>query len=204
MYFHRFGSHAQHVGLALGGWQHHGAVGGGGLSKDDAAQVAQADARARLGILDADGACRAMSRPRGMLHGGDGRGLVQDGTDNHLAARRHEHGQRGTHHLLGGLTAIDARQLQLPTRRLLVLARLCLQLESASLEELAVEGVLAEGNAVEGDDVRFLQVSGASCNKISVGAGFTDGHYINETSIEKLSAIRGVKVSRYFPDRNGD
>lgn len=58
--------------------------------------------------------------------------------------------------------------------------------------------------AVEGDDVRFLQVSGASCNKISVGAGFTDGHYINETSIEKLSAIRGVKVSRYFPDRNCD
>lgn len=55
--------------------------------------------------------------------------------------------------------------------------------------------------AVYGDEILFLQVSGSSYNKISVGSGFTDGNVVNATSLEELSAIPGIKISRFIlPD----
>lgn len=53
--------------------------------------------------------------------------------------------------------------------------------------------------AVEGDDVRFMQVSGGSNNLISIGNGFTDGHYQNVTSIDQLKQLKGVRICRYIP-----
>ena len=53
--------------------------------------------------------------------------------------------------------------------------------------------------AVEGDDERFMQVSGGSNNLISIGNGFTDGHYQNVTSIDQLKQLKGVRICRYIP-----
>ena len=52
--------------------------------------------------------------------------------------------------------------------------------------------------AVNGDEILFLQVSGGSYNKISVGKGYTDGYVIDANSIEKVSSIPGLKISRYI------
>ena len=51
--------------------------------------------------------------------------------------------------------------------------------------------------AVNGEEILFLQVSGGSYNRISVGRGFTDGNVINATSVEEISSIPGLKISRY-------
>ena len=51
--------------------------------------------------------------------------------------------------------------------------------------------------SVNGDEILFMQVSGGSFNRISIGQGFTDGNYINATSIEQLSEIPGLKISRF-------
>ena len=52
--------------------------------------------------------------------------------------------------------------------------------------------------AVNGEELLFLQVSGGNYNRISVGRGFTDGNVINATSIDEISAIQGLKISRYI------
>ena len=53
--------------------------------------------------------------------------------------------------------------------------------------------------AIYGDEILFMQVSGSSYNRISIGKGFTDGNVSNVTSLEELSAIQGLKISRYTP-----
>lgn len=58
--------------------------------------------------------------------------------------------------------------------------------------------------AIEGDDVRFMQVSGGSNNRISIGMGFTDGNYQNVTFIDEIRQFRGVKISRYIPEEPAD
>ena len=52
--------------------------------------------------------------------------------------------------------------------------------------------------AVNGAEILFLQVSGGNYNKISVGKGFTDGNINNATSLEEISALSGLKISRYI------
>jgi len=58
--------------------------------------------------------------------------------------------------------------------------------------------------AVNGEEILFLQVSGGSCNRISVGKGFSDGVVMNATTEEEISAIPGLKISRYIPAINKD
>ena len=52
--------------------------------------------------------------------------------------------------------------------------------------------------AVNGEELLFLQVSGGNYNRISVGRGFTDGNVIDVRSVEEISAIPGLKISRYI------
>ena len=54
--------------------------------------------------------------------------------------------------------------------------------------------------SVNGDEILFLQVSGGSYNRISVGTGFSDGYYENVTSLEEISSFPGLKISRFIPD----
>ena len=54
--------------------------------------------------------------------------------------------------------------------------------------------------AVNGEEILFLQVSGGNYNRISVGLGFTDGNIIDARSIEEISAIHGLKISRFNTD----
>ena len=49
-----------------------------------------------------------------------------------------------------------------------------------------------------------MQVSGGSNNRISIGMGFTDGYYQNVTSIDEIRQFRGVRISRYIPEKNVD
>lgn len=49
---------------------------------------------------------------------------------------------------------------------------------------------------VNGDEIRFLQISGMNYNKISVGRGFSDGNLADETSIEVISRIPSLKICR--------
>ena len=51
--------------------------------------------------------------------------------------------------------------------------------------------------AINGEEILFLQVSGGNYNRISVGKGFSDGNIENATSLEEISAIPGLKISRY-------
>ena len=53
---------------------------------------------------------------------------------------------------------------------------------------------------INGEEIVFLQVSGGSYNRISIGKGFSDGNVENVTSIEELSVIPGLKISRYHPE----
>ena len=55
--------------------------------------------------------------------------------------------------------------------------------------------------AVNGDEILFMQVSGGSYNRISVGVGFSDGFVENLTSLEDISLLPGLKISRYIPDK---
>ena len=55
--------------------------------------------------------------------------------------------------------------------------------------------------AVNGDEILFLQVSGGSYNRISVGKGFSDGNVVNVTSPEQISALSGLKISRYIKQK---
>lgn len=55
--------------------------------------------------------------------------------------------------------------------------------------------------AVNGEEILFLQVSGGNYNRISVGRGFTDGNVINATSIDQISSIPGLKISRYIQNK---
>lgn len=54
--------------------------------------------------------------------------------------------------------------------------------------------------AINGEEILFLQVSGSNYNRISVGAGFSDGIVESLTSAEEISRIPGLKISR-FADR---
>ena len=51
--------------------------------------------------------------------------------------------------------------------------------------------------AVNGEEILFLQVSGGSCNRISVGKGFSDGVVMNATTEDEIAAIPGLKISRF-------
>lgn len=51
----------------------------------------------------------------------------------------------------------------------------------------------------DGDNVTFLQVSGGSYNKISVGSGFSDGNNTDVRSAEAIGMIPGLKISRWIP-----
>ena len=50
--------------------------------------------------------------------------------------------------------------------------------------------------AINGEEIIFLQVSGGNYNRISVGEGFSDGNVKNVTTLEQISAIPGLKISR--------
>ena len=50
--------------------------------------------------------------------------------------------------------------------------------------------------AVNGDEVLFIQISSLNYNRISVGKGFSDGNYKDETSMEVISQIPSLKISR--------
>ena len=52
--------------------------------------------------------------------------------------------------------------------------------------------------SVNGEEILFLQVSGGSFNRISVGFGFTDGNVVNATSLDQLAGIPGLKISRFI------
>lgn len=54
--------------------------------------------------------------------------------------------------------------------------------------------------AVNGEEILFLQVSGSNCNLISVGRGFRDGYVLDARSLEEISALSGLKISRYVPE----
>lgn len=56
--------------------------------------------------------------------------------------------------------------------------------------------------AIYGDEILFMQVSGSTYNRISVGKGFTDGNVSNVTSLEELSSLPGLKISRYIPEND--
>lgn len=58
--------------------------------------------------------------------------------------------------------------------------------------------------AVNGEEILFLQVSGGSYNRISVGRGFTDGNIIDARSLEELSSAHGLKISRYIRTDEND
>lgn len=51
--------------------------------------------------------------------------------------------------------------------------------------------------AIHGEEIIFLQVSGGNYNKISVGKGFSDGNVMDARTLEELSVIPGLKISRY-------
>ena len=53
--------------------------------------------------------------------------------------------------------------------------------------------------AIYGEEILFLQVSGGNYNRISIGKGFTDGNVSDVRTVEELSAIPGIKISRYHP-----
>ena len=50
--------------------------------------------------------------------------------------------------------------------------------------------------------MRFMQVSGASNNRISIGSGFSDGNYQNVTSVDEIRHFWGIKISRYIPEES--
>ena len=52
--------------------------------------------------------------------------------------------------------------------------------------------------AVNGEEILFLQVSGGNYNRSSVGLGFTDGNVMDARSVEEISSIPGLKISRYI------
>lgn len=54
--------------------------------------------------------------------------------------------------------------------------------------------------AINGEEILFLQVSGGSYNMISVGQGFSDGNVENLTTLEEISVMHGLKISRYIPE----
>jgi len=51
--------------------------------------------------------------------------------------------------------------------------------------------------AINGEEIIYLQVSGGNYNKISIGKGFSDGNVMDVRSLEGLSAIPGLKISRF-------
>ena len=55
--------------------------------------------------------------------------------------------------------------------------------------------------AINGEEILFLQVSGGNYNRISIGRGFTDGNVIDAKSIEEISSIPGLKISRYIKNK---
>ena len=57
---------------------------------------------------------------------------------------------------------------------------------------------------IEGEDFRFIQVSGGSNNRISVGNGYTDGNYQDVTSVDELRHLWGVKISRFIPGETSE
>lgn len=54
--------------------------------------------------------------------------------------------------------------------------------------------------AVNGEEILFLQVSGSNYNRISVGRGFRDGYVLDARSLEEISVLPGLKISRYTPE----
>lgn len=52
--------------------------------------------------------------------------------------------------------------------------------------------------SVSDEEILFLQVSGSSCNRISIGAGFFDKNFGNPTTLDDLKKIPGTKVCRAY------
>ncbi len=50
--------------------------------------------------------------------------------------------------------------------------------------------------AVNGEEILFMQVSGLNFGRISTGHGLCDGNYTDETSLETISQIPGIKICR--------
>lgn len=49
---------------------------------------------------------------------------------------------------------------------------------------------------INGDEVLFLQISSMNFNRISVGTGFSDGNYQQESSLDVIAQIPSLKISR--------
>ena len=52
--------------------------------------------------------------------------------------------------------------------------------------------------AINGEEILFMQVSGSNYNRISIGYGFSDGNIMNATTLEEISEISGLKISRFI------
>ena len=50
--------------------------------------------------------------------------------------------------------------------------------------------------SIEGDQVLFLQVSGGNFNLLRTGVGYNDGNLVNETSLEAITKIPGLRIMR--------
>ena len=50
--------------------------------------------------------------------------------------------------------------------------------------------------SVDDESITFLQVSSSAYNRISVGTGFSDGYYKNITTIEEISHLPYLRISR--------
>ncbi len=50
--------------------------------------------------------------------------------------------------------------------------------------------------AVNGDEILFLQISSNNYNRISVGSGFSDGNHRDESSLDGIARIKGLKILR--------
>ena len=53
--------------------------------------------------------------------------------------------------------------------------------------------------AINGEEILFLQVSGSACNRISVGRGFRGVSATEADSLEEISDLHWLKISRYNP-----
>ena len=58
--------------------------------------------------------------------------------------------------------------------------------------------------SINGDEILFLQVSGGSCNRISVSRGFSDSVVMNATTEDEIAAIPGLKISRHHTEQENN
>ena len=50
--------------------------------------------------------------------------------------------------------------------------------------------------SVHGDEVLFIQASGGTFNRLSIGSGFSDGHVKNVTLVPEIAEIPGLRIIR--------